>query len=357
MSDVRQVDVLVVGLGPAGASAARNAASSGLNVLAVDRKRTPGIPVQCAEFVPTMLSPTIDAVTSAKRQHIKQMHTVVEGARVEQNKHFPGVMLDRAKFDQRLVRYAVESGAQCRFACAITNVAETGVIKLNTGERILAKVIIGADGPRSKIGRAVGAVSGDLVVTRQITVPLLDYHEATDIFLSSQYCGGYAWLFPIGEFANLGIGVDPCCRNRLRPLLLDLHNQLCREGRLGRRALNKTGGAIPVGGMVAPTARLNGRLVLLCGDAAGLTNPVTGAGINAAVMSGSLAGDCAVDWCAGDAEADQEYYEDLTDLFGASLNRALRRRRELMDKFKHPVKPTVGELRRSWIAYPEYWAA
>ena len=53
-----EVDVLVVGLGPAGAAAACEAASRDLNVLAVERNAEPGLPVQCAEFVPMMIGMT-----------------------------------------------------------------------------------------------------------------------------------------------------------------------------------------------------------------------------------------------------------------------------------------------------------
>ena len=46
------VDVLVIGLGPAGGAAATAAARAGLSVLAVDRRKEVGVPVQCAEFIP-----------------------------------------------------------------------------------------------------------------------------------------------------------------------------------------------------------------------------------------------------------------------------------------------------------------
>ncbi len=357
MSRILRPDLLVVGLGPAGASAARRAALAGLNVMAVERKSIAGIPVQCAEFVPTMLAPTIDAVHATERQRITQMHTVVEGGQPDREKNFPGAMIDRAKFDQQLVTHAKEAGADCRFGCAVVRMSPEGDVHLSSGERVVPRVVIGADGPRSKVGRAVGIVNQQLVVTQQITVPLLQCHEATDIFLSAEYYGGYAWLFPSGEVANLGLGLDPSYRAHLRPLLRELHDRMCSIGRLGKHVMTKTGGAIPVGGMLSPSARRGEKLVLLCGDAAGLTNPVTGAGISAAVMSGALAGEAAGAWCAGEAAAESEYCEELADLFGAALERAVRRRVELLEKFKQRVRPKPADLRNAWIAYPQYWAA
>ena len=81
--------------------------------------------------------------------------------------------------------------------------------------------------------------------------------------------------------------------------------------------------------MLVPRGSLGDTQVLLAGDAAGLTNPVTGAGIAAAVHSGTLAGDAAAAIVAGERSAASDYEEELRSVFGASLERALRRRGEL----------------------------
>lgn len=221
---------------------------------------------------------------------------------------------------------------------------------------VRARVIIGADGPRSAVGQAIGQVNRELAETRQITVALLQPFEATDIFLSAGIRGGYAWLFPKGDVANLGLGVDPAARDRLKPLLESLHQHLVSEGRVGTEVFGHTGGAIPVGGILEPAGRCGEAAILLAGDAAGLTNPVTGAGINAAVISGTLAGEAAVRVCESVADAATDYAEELADLFGSSLARALARRRELMQSYATGA-PSPADLERSWIAFPAYWAA
>ena len=106
-----------------------------------------------------------------------------------------------------------------------------------------------------------------MVETRQITVPLRRAHAATDIFLSADMPGGYGWLFPKGETANLGAGVSPAHKARLKAIVARLHAGLGE--RVGKEILALTGGAIPVGGMVKPWGRLGETLVLLAGDAAG----------------------------------------------------------------------------------------
>jgi geranylgeranyl reductase family protein len=334
---VQRADVLVLGLGPAGASAAAEAARAGCRVIALDRKRAAGVPVQCAELVPRLLEVSPGAI----RQRIDAMATFVEDDAPDLQRDFPGTMLDRAAFDAALVDEARRAGAQVRFSSVVHRVRPEGV-ELSDGSVLRAGVVIGADGPRSRAGKAIGAVSTELVETRQISVGLKQAHAATDIFLSADIPGGYGWLFPKGERANLGAGVTPEHKARLKSIVARLHASLSEK--VSAHVFGLTGGPIPVGGMLRPWGRLGETLVLLAGDAAGLANPVSGAGIAAAVHSGRLAGRAAA------TRAFREYEEELEDVYRAALERALQRRRELMTSSFQK-----SHLRRSWIAYPEYW--
>ncbi|MCD6043417.1 MAG: geranylgeranyl reductase [Burkholderiales bacterium] len=338
-------DVIVLGLGPAGASAAAEAARRGCKVIALDRKREAGVPVQCAELVPQIL----DVQPRAVRQRIDSMAMFVEEDAPEVKTDFPGQMLDRAAFDALLVEQARSAGAEVRLSSCVRKVGPRGVVS-SDGSVLRARTIIGADGPHSRAGRAIGTVNRELVETRQITVPLLEPHAATEIFLSAGIPGGYGWLFPKGKVAHLGAGVHRAARSQLKEIVRRLHARLSGAKKtwsvpvLGAGILGITGGAIPVGGMLKPWAFMEDVLVLLAGDAAGLANPVTGAGIAAAVHSGRLAGQAAA---SGEF---QGYAEELEDVYGAALERALSRRKELLNG-----KPEKAALRRGWIAYPEYW--
>ena len=334
---IETADVLVLGLGPAGASAAAAAARLGCKVIALDRKREAGVPVQCAELVPQMLPVQAGTV----RQQIDSMATFIENDAPDLKADFPGRMLDRAAFDASLVELARNAGTGIRFGSFVGKIAADGTVLCGARE-LKARVIIGADGPRSRAGRAIGSVNRELVETRQVTVELKQPYAATDIFLSAQIPGGYGWLFPKGSVANLGAGVTPQHKARLKSIVARLHES--QKERLGSQILAITGGPIPVGGMLKPWGRLGEALVLLAGDAAGLANPVTGAGIAAAVHSGQLAGRAAT---TGDFRT---YEEELEDVYRVPLERALARRRELLDS-----KPEKAALRRGWIAYPEYW--
>ena len=349
-------DILVVGLGPAGSRAAYAAANEGLSVVAIDRRGRPGFPVQCAEFIPSLMEQEIAGLDGVTRQLIHSMATYVEKQAPDLRENFHGRMIDRSEFDRVLVRRAHEAGADCHFGLQLTDLAADGTATLSDGNLIRPRILVGADGPRSALGRAIGQVNTELLETRQISVALRKPHAATDVFLSAEIVGGYGWLFPRGEIANVGLGVVPGERHRLKPLLKELHEMLIAEGRVGRGVIGHTGGAIPVGGMLDPVGMLGGIPVLLAGDAAGLANPISGAGINAAVLSGSLAGEAAAAWLGGDEHALEDYKDELEALFGASIGRALRRRRAVMREYEKGSGPAPADLRAGWIAYPEYWA-
>ena len=350
-------DVLVLGLGPAGSSAATAVARSGLKVIAIDRKAEAGVPVQCAEFVPSLIGQETGDISGSRLQFINDMVTYVESGEADHTPGFRGNMISRAEFDRNLADQAKAAGAECRLGMTVRSIAPDGITMFADGSSLRGRVLIGADGPHSRAGKAIGRENRDCVESRQITVPLFKEHDGTDIFLSADIPGGYGWLFPKKDKANLGLGVAPQYKQMLKPLLEKLHKRMMAEGRVGVRIEYTTGGAIPVGGMIKPFGRLDECTVLLCGDAAGLTNPVTGAGISSAALSGGLAGRTAAEILAGKASAPDDYEEELDDTFGPSLRRALRHRRKLMETYAMGSQPDENLLRATWIAYPDYWAA
>ena len=347
------IDVFITGLGPAGARAAATAAQNGCSVLAVDRKQEAGLPVQCAELVPGPIGQITDNIAACRAQPVASMHTYIGDHAASVTAPFPGHIIDRADFDRYHVAQAQAAGADCRFGVSLREFKDHHV-ELADGQRIEARVVIGADGPRSRIGRAVGRCNQQFVATRQITVPLLQPHDATDIFLHPSIRGGYGWLFPKGDRAHLGLGVELAARDTLPGLLDDLHRDLQTSARVGKTVFATTGGLIPVSGRIDPAVRQGNQLVLLAGDAAGLTNPITGAGIHSALVSGELAGEAAYAWVAGDADAADDYREELETWFGASLDRACRRRGDLA-QVERAGRPVRADYEQSWIAYPAYW--
>jgi geranylgeranyl reductase family protein len=354
MSAVR-ADVLVIGLGPAGAAAAGAAARAGLSVLAIDRKREPGVPVQCAEFVPLPLAARARAPGVLAQPVAAMVSVLPSGARRVSD--WGGLMVDRAAFDRALVREAEEAGARIELAatlCELDAESRSACVRgPAAGARVEFGVAIAADGPRSSSARLLGLAPLPTVRTRQYTVALRSARSATEVWLSAEYPGGYAWLFPKGARANLGLGADPRFRAELKGPLDALHRALAAAGAVGEEVLGATGGPIPVGGL---RSRLAVGSVLFAGDAAGLAHPVTGAGIAPAVLSGERAAQAAAEFLGGRAAALADYEEEMREQFGPALARALARRRELDAAWGGAAARGDALHRRGWVAFEEYFA-
>ncbi len=353
----RSVDVLIIGLGPAGAAAALAAAEKGLSVIAVDRRREIGVPVQCAEFIPLPLGKYARS-DGVIYQTIRGMKSYLPSGTMEDTA-FPGLMIDRAAFDQALARQARELGAELWLDSRLTDLdpgRNCARIKTAEGEAMIDyRLLIAADGPHSAVATALNLPELEVVSTRQYTVPLTREYADTDIWLSADYPGGYAWLFPKGKWANLGLGLDKRYADDMKIPLDALHKQLVDQQLVGTEIAYRTGGAIPVGGM---RERLVVDSVLFTGDAAGLTHPITGAGISAAVISGERAGLAAAAYLRNSqATALADFEEDIRDQFEVTLQRAVERRRWLNQYWLTEAAERDDLHRKAWIAFPDYFVA
>lgn len=344
-----EVDVLVIGLGPAGGAAALAAANGGAAVLAIERRKEIGLPVQCAEWVPLALGRHARA-PGVLVQAISGMESVLPSGAVVKTRT-PGLMINRAAFDQALARAAAGAGAQLRLNCSLRqlDIAQRRAwVDTPQGHlECLYKMLIAADGPYSSVASQLGLPRLPVVHARQYTVPLLQLNNETRVWLSGQYPGGYAWLFPKGEVANLGVGLDKSLAPDMKTPLDLLHQRLAAEGVVGEEILGRTGGAIPVGGL---RPRLVIDHVMLVGDAGGFTHPITGAGIDAAVISGERAGQAAAEWLKGRQNALRDFEDDMRDRFEESLQRAVERR-----SMHGSAVSDDAALRKGWVAFPEYF--
>jgi digeranylgeranylglycerophospholipid reductase len=351
---MRTVDLLVVGLGPGGGSAAGKAAAAGLDVLAIDRRSVIGEPVQCAEFIPNPMGRYAPAYP-VRVQSIAGMTSILPSGKAVAS-DFPGLMIDRAEFDRAIAREAANCGAELWTAARLTALdpeRRIATVRRDGLEQSVGyRALVAADGPHSTVAARLGLAPLDTVITRQYTVPLRRALDDTVVWLSDEYPGGYAWLFPRGEVANLGLGLDPHLEPDLKMPLERLHQRLVAQGQVGPEVLRRTGGAIPVGG---PRERLHLDRIIFVGDAAGLTHPITGAGIAAAVISGEQAGTAAAAFLNGDTAALAEYEEDMRDQFGPALSRAVQRRRDLRPLWHTPAARQDATQRRGWIAFNEYF--
>lgn len=347
-------DILVVGAGPAGSSAARAAAWEGAHVLLAERRPVVGLPVRCAEYIPAMLVGQADVGQGYIVQNTTGMRSFLHG-RCIQDMAAPGCLIDRHLFDQALADAAVRAGAQLLVGhSALTRAADGTVLLAGPGGtrlRVRATVIIGADGPQSRVAHWAGLGRSRCLPAVQVRLPLREKLEHTHIYFDESVTAGYAWLFPKGDVANVGLGMLPQAgRPGLRRVLQRFVRGLAGLGLVGDCELGSTCGWIPAG---APRPCVADN-VLLAGDAAGHTHPITGAGIFQAVMGGRMAGR----WAAlavrkGATELLHGYGEEWTEFYGDVLAHAHQRRCQ-WEAYKDPLDAAIN---RFWIGFREYYAA
>lgn len=347
-----ECDVLVVGGGPAGCTAARIAAERGARVVLVDRRQSIGVPPQCAGFVSSQIKRHLVISPEAVRQTVSTMLTFMpDGEQIESRSS--GFILRRDIFDQGLADRAEKAGAKVISGWGAVD-HQRGTTRFRSPGGLItvrSSVTIGADGPRSRIGRSLGIVNRDLLHACQWTVPLRKRLKSTMIFFHAELPGGYGWLFPAGRVANVGIGITPWSGIVTHQALKWFIEKLETRGLVEVRPLETSGGTIPVGG---PLPLGNGD-ALLAGDAAGLCHSQTGAGIAAAIQSGELAGRSAAGGANdGGAGLVKSYAAEVDDLLGDSLRHAAARRRWLEPYWRRPRQELCKALRYAWVAFPEY---
>ncbi len=297
-------DVVVVGAGPAGSTAARYAALGGARTLVIERRREVGTPVQCGEFLPAMaelrrmtprvpgLDELFEGATPFARARTCTLRIFSPGGR-RYDISFDGLVLDRDRYEKSRAKAAVSAGAELWTGARVTAVTNESVETSRGGVR--ARVVIGADGPKSVVARDAGfpplhhvAFGVQYLVRGMAFDP-----RVVEMYFGPVARGGYAWVIPKGDdLANVGLGVQPAPdRTSLRREVLDPFVRML-EARCGRRAeiVRFTAGLIPVGGPRKATVRGN---VLLAGDAAGHLMPCNGGGIPTAMICGRDAGEVA----------------------------------------------------------------
>lgn len=344
--------ILIIGAGPAGSSAAMASAAEGLDVLMVDRKKTIGVPVQCAEYVPAPLIGQLNMGTGYVVQKVSGMKTFLPDG-TSRTMAAPGYTILRDRFDQMLARKARERGAMLMRHTSAVSRDDNGVVTLKQrdGEklRVMPHIIIGADGPRSRTARWCGLKQDHLLPAVQYTFSLDNPMTHTEIYLTPEIYGGYGWLFPKGDLANVGLGLkcDPGTPKKTHRLLKEFAVYLKEKNKIKGQPVGSTAGWIPS----KPVKTAVYGNILLAGDAAGHTHPITGAGILTAVLCGKMAGH----WAAravreNDSKVLRGYDLEWRDMFEDILFRACRKRQLMEAKWDH----FEDIIKSCWIGFPDY---
>jgi geranylgeranyl reductase family protein len=302
-------DVLVVGAGPAGATAARTLAAGGARVRILERHHFPrnkpcggGITMRALGRFPH-LGPALPRIST---------HTVSRlllegpsGETVTIQSREPAVLLvRRVEFDHLLAELAVEAGAELVEGATISRAVmhDDGVeLTSRDGRTFRAPVAIAADGVNSVVARRLGFNTGwppsaiALDMMEETPTDLLRSIDPGLLWVSYGHgsSDGYAYIFPKRDHVNIGIGYllsyfrdrEPGAPYALQQqLIAALRERGVVEGASSRPHF--TPFLIPVGGPLPTTAR---QRVLLAGDAGGFVNGYTAEGIYYAMVSGELA--------------------------------------------------------------------
>jgi digeranylgeranylglycerophospholipid reductase len=315
-------DVIVVGAGPAGSIAARDASRAGARVLMIEKRQEIGVPVRCGEGIAKVWLDDLGIEPSPK-----WIANEVDGARIfspsgkvliVDHRHAgseTGYVIHRDIFDMELAKDAARAGAEIMVKTSATSLLRDNGkvcgVRINHFGResdVRAKIVIGADGYESQVGRWAGIDTNlspnDVDTCYQYTLVGVDVDRRfNDFYCGSIAPGGYIWVFPkSSDTANVGIGhqlskvKEPGDPKRRLDEFIAKHPEL-RKG----YPVREIAGAVSI---CAPIDRTTADGVMLVGDAARLVDPVHGGGVFSGCVSGSIAGKVAAEAVqAGDSSA------------------------------------------------------
>ncbi|GAB3656725.1 NAD(P)/FAD-dependent oxidoreductase [Ramlibacter alkalitolerans] len=303
-------DLVVVGASFAGLACARAAALGGSRVLVIDKKPGAGARLHTTGMIVKDAVDTIPWLRDVPSELVRR----IEGVRLyapnlrHVDLHAPGYYFwatDVPRLMQWMVGIVQAAGAEVRYGALFTSVRrerehDPWSVVLGTGETVLCHYIVGADGPHSRVAKALG-----LSQNRQFLFGVEHEYAQADLepnylhcFLDSQLAPGYiGWGFAGVGVTQIGLArrVNPGSRQGRVDLAAFLRKT---EGRVTPRGAPTSirAGMIPCGGRLPVVARAR---ALLVGDAAGLVSPATAGGIHAALRYGEEAGEAVARFIAG----------------------------------------------------------
>ena len=365
-------DVVVVGAGPAGSMAARASASEGASVLLIDKKRDIGVPLRCGGIVARFH-------TYEERMGFKAPSRVIFNDDVNgimmyspSGKATPTLpieasIVDRRLLDKFLASEAVRAGAETLIDARVTGLLSnsgvvSGVVVRVGGNslEITARVVVGADGWASGVGRWSGLGEPSR------GVPMLGYEYANvaepdthtvRVFANQKLLpGAHATWIPLeSDGAYFEILYYPELLKE-RVSITDVHSQMCRHPALQERLARAMPVCLIAGGgpLAAPMSKTVAPGVILTGDAAGQTLAAQVAGIGSAITCGHFAGEVAAGAVKRE-DASEKVLGEYEDMWRKTIGKTINANVEGNDLFMEIINSddlierAVEELKEHFI--------
>jgi geranylgeranyl reductase family protein len=325
--DKEKTEVLVIGAGPAGLIAAREASKRGADVLVLEEHAEIGLPCHCAGLLSMnglrRLGVPADGRFVQNRVRGAILHSP-SGLSFNVERDRPvACAVDRVLFDRFLAQQAEDSGVEIRLGCKArdVNLEEDGVTVSSGRRRFEADILIDAEGVSSRIVKAVGLEPlrpEGLLSGLQLDLKGVDVDpDYVEIYLGRRVAPGFfAWVIPLGEdAARVGLGCSGADPRILIERFVTKRFKECKY-----EALKARSGIIISSG---PIKRTYGRRLLVVGDAAGHAKPTTGGGVILGGICAAIASRVASE-AVKNRNFDDDYLSSYEEAWRRELGREFR---------------------------------
>jgi len=342
-------DVIVIGAGPGGAITASAVAQAGYRVLMLERDAVCKSP--CAGYVGLSINIEMPDDCGIKSK-ISKMRTYFPDLSYH-DFQLNGFVVDRSQFDMSLVNKAEEAGAHIKWRSPLIDLVTDGV--RFKGGVASGKIIVGSDGVFSKTSSILGIKKQRAAFCAQYHInEIKPLHNTSEIFFDADYAPGvYVWIYPTGpDSANVGLGITDAGSKSPHEYLDAFIKYSNISGRLDGKINKYVAGALPISGLREKLVYNN---ILLVGDSAGMADPVTGAGINNAMLAGEVAGNAIIRALENDDITLLGQYEArVRRLLARPLARSLEKRHKL-DECCTQNELLQEHLPELWVTFGQYW--